>query len=131
MGLSNFSERVHDRVLRCDRYRDGKGLWEERGRVNRLCNSSWANVCVSKNDTERNNGSPLYDMLLKHTFVLCVRGGGIDPNPKIWETLMAGAIPIARRFAGGGELYHGMPVRDFCFVLFYFVLCVFFFFNIS
>jgi hypothetical protein len=41
--------------------------------------------------------------------MLCVHGGGIDPNPKAWDALLLGTIPIIQHFPGI-EIYRGLPV---------------------
>ena len=33
-------------------------------------------------------------LLAEHAFVLCVRGGGLDPSPKAWTALIHGAVPL-------------------------------------
>lgn len=33
----------------------------------------------------------------RYAFVACVPGAGLDPCPKLWEALLLGAVPIARR----------------------------------
>ena len=43
--------------------------------------------------------SAFEDQLRAHAFVLCVEGGGLDPSPKAWQAIAAGAIPIVRRTA--------------------------------
>ena len=99
---SNFEKRKK-KVLRCDRVRDAQGQWEERGKVRKLCSSSWSKWCESAHP------SPLFDALLNYSFLLCVHGGGIDPNPKAWEALLAGTIPIMKRFPGDA-VYANLPV---------------------
>jgi hypothetical protein len=44
-----------------------------------------------------------------YQFVLCPHGGGFDPNPKCWEALIMGAIPIVRRSSMSESLEH-LPV---------------------
>ena len=49
------------------------------------------------------------EMIARHAFVLCVSGGGLDPSPKAWVSLLHGAIPIVR----SGSLdaaYRELPV---------------------
>lgn len=36
------------------------------------------------------------ELLRSCSFVICASGGGWDPNPKLWHTLLQGAIPIVR-----------------------------------
>jgi len=42
----------------------------------------------------------------RYRFVLCPHGGGLDPNPKCWEALIMGAIPIVRRNSMSEALEH-------------------------
>ena len=35
--------------------------------------------------------------LSKFAFTICEHGGGLDPNPKVWEAILMGTIPIVRR----------------------------------
>jgi hypothetical protein len=98
---SHFSRRKF-KVLRCDRVRKG-GQWTERAKVRDLCTSKWSKWCDSANPT------PLFDTLKTYVFVLCVHGGGIDPNPKAWEALLAGTIPIMKKFPGDA-IYSNLPV---------------------
>ena len=48
-------------------------------------------------------------LIEQHAFVLCVEGGGIDPSPKAWLTLLHGAIPIIKRSALDSAYEH-LPV---------------------
>ena len=41
--------------------------------------------------------------------LLCVHGGGIDPNPKLFSAIIAGAIPIMRDYPGA-VMYDNWPV---------------------
>ena len=52
------------------------------------------------------------DTVQKYSFVLCAHGGGIDPNPKLFTVLVAGAIPIIRAEPewGFASIYEGWPV---------------------
>ena len=42
-------------------------------------------------------------------FLLCVHGGGVDPNPNLFQALLAGVIPIMGPFAGQ-TMYKDLPV---------------------
>lgn len=37
------------------------------------------------------------EKMAAYQFVLCPHGGGLDPNPRCWEALLAGSIPIVKR----------------------------------
>ena len=92
------------RAVDIGRQRQG-AQFEERARVRQLCNSSrwpWCDVAEpSKED--------FIGVLKKYPFVLCVHGGGIDPNPKLFSAIIAGAIPIMRDFPGA-IMYDNWPV---------------------
>ena len=45
----------------------------------------------------------------EHRFVICAEGGGLDPSPKAWVSLIHGAIPIIRRTALA-DAYAHLPV---------------------
>ncbi len=45
----------------------------------------------------------------EYQFVLCPHGGGLDPNPKCWESLLMHAIPIVKRNTMSEALAH-LPV---------------------
>ena len=48
----------------------------------------------------------------KYMFTLCISGGGIDYNPKLWEALLIGVIPIIKENKPYTDLYinHDLPV---------------------
>ena len=107
----SFDMKTHkDKVLRIDRQRhngDSKiTTWLDRHIVAGLCSSEWNAFCV-----HGSAGKPLdfQNLLSQYSFVLCVHGGGIDPNPKVWQTLVAGSIPIIANFAGD-TMYSDFPI---------------------
>lgn len=105
VGQVRFSQRLQQRVLQSDRVRIG-AQWEDRSRVHGYCLGPWASFC----DAKQTKGAREYALLLqRYPFVVCVHGGGIDPNPKMWEALIAGTIPIIQRFPGDA-MYKDLPV---------------------
>ena len=109
---SNITDRPL-KVLQCDRLgyngvidRHGP-QWAARRIVLDKCTTVWKDFCVS--NTRAGAGQQFHSLLRSFSFVLCVHGGGVDPNPKAWETLMAGSIPIIEHF-GGDSLYYDLPV---------------------
>ena len=38
-------------------------------------------------------------------FTLCVHGGGLDVNPKLWEAILVGVIPIIRETKPYTDIY--------------------------
>jgi hypothetical protein len=105
-------------VFNCDRVRTGIGQWENRRFVSRLCLGPWKAFCAHcgevRNTTESLERSiPLENLenftipqrrfmqlARKNPFLLCVNGGGIDPNPKVFTALFAGVIPIILDYPG-------------------------------
>jgi hypothetical protein len=94
------------RVLSCDRVRDGLGVWSTRARVKSYCESNWTAFCDLRVDIAR---ADFLAEISKYPFIACVRGGGIDPNPKLWSALLAGVIPIIETFPGD-SMYASLPV---------------------
>jgi len=48
-------------------------------------------------------------LVSEHMFHICVHGGGIDPSPKAWETIILGSIPIIEHSSLDGA-YSQLPV---------------------
>ena len=42
--------------------------------------------------------------------MFCGKGGGIEPNPKVFTSILLGVIPIVKRFVNCDILYEGLPV---------------------
>jgi len=92
-------------ILFTNRVRSGIETWDERGQVSRLCNGSWSSFC-----SVREFPSAIYEnQLQQYRFLLCIHGGGIDPNPNAWLALTNGVIPIMRHFPSD-NIYDGLPV---------------------
>ena len=92
------------RAVDIGRQRHGS-QFEERHRVRQLCNSSrwpWCDAAYTRKED-------FLGVLKKYPFVLCVHGGGIDPNPKLFSAIIAGAIPIMRDYPGA-VMYDNWPV---------------------
>ncbi len=84
------------KILCGHRVRDG-AQWALRKSVLSIAKNEWAQWC-----TIVEGELPFKEylkMLSRHTFVLCVEGGGVDPSPKAWQAILHGAIPIIRRNA--------------------------------
>lgn len=95
----------HPRILCAHRVRDGR-QWEPRRRVTELAKSHWRSFVTV---LEEPVGETEFEALIRnHAFVLCVEGGGLDPSPKAWQTLLNGSIPIMRRTAVS-EAYSVFP----------------------
>ena len=68
--------------------------WDARRYVTKLAKENWSEFStVVENELDE---SEFNTLLGQHAFVLCVEGGGLDPSPKAWLTLLQGAIPIIR-----------------------------------
>jgi len=87
-------EARHRRILCAHRVRDG-AQWEVRKRVTALAKSHWASFVTILEDPV--SEAEFEELIRAHAFVLCVEGGGLDPSPKAWQTLLNGAVPIVRQ----------------------------------
>lgn len=67
----------------------------DRKLCNRLCRV-WKCADLFTNEVPRKK---FLRMIRKYTFVLCARGGGIDPCPRLFEILLCGSIPIVKTSA--------------------------------
>lgn len=108
INLSTLLNPINGRpllVLQSDRIRDGL-QWLDRVHVRRLCQTSWASFCVSNTSSP---GTDFFTLVQKYPFVVCVHGGGLDPSPKAWESLLLGSIPIMQHYPGDGP-YRELPV---------------------
>lgn len=81
------------RVLCGHRIREGE-QWETRRRVTELCKGPWRSFCTL---LEEDVPEPeFFELVAGHAFVLCTEGGGLDPSPKAWQSILHGAVPIVR-----------------------------------
>jgi len=84
----------HRRILCAHRVRDG-AQWDIRKQVTALAKTHWRSFVTVLEDPV---GEDEFEALIRaHAFVLCVEGGGLDPSPKAWQTLLNGAVPIIRK----------------------------------
>ncbi|MEH6645593.1 hypothetical protein [Sulfitobacter sp.] len=82
------------KVFCAHRHREG-AQWEPRRRVSDLATGPWA-AFTTHPEIELPEAQ-FFTQIEAHSFVLCVEGGGLDPSPKAWSTLLNGAIPIIRK----------------------------------
>ena len=64
---------------------------------------------------QRGNNGKFLDQILRHRFVLCPPGNGVDTH-RMWEALAAGAIPVVLR-SQAMKLFESLPilfVEDYC-----------------
>lgn len=83
---------------------NGYGQWNDRFMAMTMCQN--LPFCDIQTSTPP---SSFLEMIQKYPFLLCVHGGGIDPNPCAFSALLAGVIPIIAPFPGQG-IYRGLPV---------------------
>lgn len=82
--------------------------WAERQYVNKLCGGFWSKHYI-KTHTQ-NQLKPLsheyyLKLLSECMFTVCVHGGGLDVNPKLWESLLVGVIPVIRENKPYTDIY--------------------------
>jgi hypothetical protein len=76
------------------RTRDGEGQWKKRSIVDKLCKNEWASF-VKFIDQEISH-TAFINELKKSKFCLCIQGGGYDPCPRFFESILHGVIPIVQ-----------------------------------
>jgi hypothetical protein len=76
------------------RIREGP-QWEDRKKATYLCKNNWSSFvkCI---DYEIPHEDYILE-LKKSKFCLCIHGGGYDPNPRFFECILYGTIPIIQR----------------------------------
>jgi hypothetical protein len=99
-----------NKPLKCtnfNRTRDGKGQWKERGDVLKFCKNNWSNFFIS---SEHKNHNEYLKTMGKYLFTICVHGGGLDVNPKLWEALLIGVIPIIKENKPYTDIYERLDL---------------------
>ena len=72
--------------------------WQDRWKAQEMCaNISFCIRPMPHVAGENMNRSSYLSLVGSIPFVACVHGGGLDPSPKAWESIMAGSIPIVQR----------------------------------
>eukprot|EP00601_Ochromonadales_sp_CCMP2298_P016600 CAMPEP_0173229914 /NCGR_PEP_ID=MMETSP1142-20121109/7426_1 /TAXON_ID=483371 /ORGANISM="non described non described, Strain CCMP2298" /LENGTH=421 /DNA_ID=CAMNT_0014158879 /DNA_START=220 /DNA_END=1481 /DNA_ORIENTATION=- len=98
-----------------DRVRDGRGQWADRARAVKLCAEMGAkgwDYCLQPSEKGLQDGvshDAFVSLLSSVPLVACVHGGGVDPSPKAWESILVGSIPIVQRLTIGDSYAH-LPV---------------------
>ena len=91
--------RLHTRpasLLLSHRVRKGP-QWDLRKSVTSIGKQNWNEFTTI---LEEECAEPEFEQLIqRHAFVACVEGGGLDPSPKAWQSILNGAIPIIRNSA--------------------------------
>ena len=105
----NINKKKPLKITNFNRVRSGIGQWQERGDVLELCNTVWKKHCIEH--TNMSHSLYLKEMG-KYLFTICVHGGGLDVNPKLWEALIIGVIPIIIENKPYTNIYrkHDLPV---------------------
>jgi len=81
------------RVFCAHRVRQG-AQWDVRRQVTKTCQQYFGAFCNVA--TDELTVHEFEHALGNHVFVICAEGGGIDPSPKAWQSIMHGAIPIIK-----------------------------------
>jgi len=74
-----------------------------REKVNHLCVTDWKDFCDYFATLPHDKYA---ETMSEYKFCLCVQGGGIDPCPKLWHSIMMGTIPIVKRSSLSEALDH-------------------------
>ena len=90
------------KMLFANRVRDG-AQWQDRVHASTACHA------LPHCDVARVRKPQYFRTIKRYPFLLCVHGGGLDPNPNIWQALIAGVIPIMAPFPGM-SMYKDWPI---------------------
>ena len=87
---------IRERPLKafCAHYVRKGPQWENRRAVMRLATGDWSAFVEVHEQIPYDDFFPT---LQRYPFVICAGGGGLDPCPKAFTALLAGAIPIIER----------------------------------
>jgi len=88
-----------------DRIRGGS-QWSDRVIVKNLSNSNWVDFV----DYGEFPTHEICQVLNNYSFSFCPKGGGLEPNPKIFTSIYCGVIPIVKTFVNSESLYKDLPV---------------------
>jgi hypothetical protein len=102
LKFENIDENKPLKVTNFNRIRTGKGQWTERANVMNLCKTNWSEFFIDVNNT---NHRQYLQLMGSQLFTICVHGGGLDVNPKLWEALLIGVIPIIRENKPYTDIY--------------------------
>ena len=109
LNYENIDTNKDLKITNFNRTRDGTGQWKERGDVSKLCETSWKPFVAY---IETTNHKKYLEKMGRYSFTLCVHGGGLDVNPKLFEALLIGVIPIIKENKPYTDIYteHNFPV---------------------
>ena len=77
--------------------------FKERRDVLSLCQTTWSKHYHKS--TLSKSHSEYLEIMGSCLFTICVHGGGLDVNPKLWEALLIGVIPIIKENKPYTDLY--------------------------
>ena len=110
LKFENIDTKKPLKITNFNRTRSGKGQWEERGHVKKLFEKYW-NKFIVINSSEQNTKHDEYLKIMgNYSFTICVHGGGLDVNPKLWEALLIGVIPIIRENKPYTDIYERLDL---------------------
>ncbi|CAM9090663.1 unnamed protein product, partial [Ectocarpus fasciculatus] len=96
-------------ILVVDRIRNGEGQFSDRRKMHGLCrNASFCKTALNIGEKGLSHEAFL-EQVISHRFILCTHGGGIDPSPKAWESILLGTIPIIEH-STLDDAYRKLPV---------------------
>ena len=103
LELQNINNNKPLKITNFNKTRNGEGQWKERGFVENLCLNHWKNFVE---EIKLIGDYKLYlQTMSKFSFTICVHGGGLDVNPKLWESLLIGVIPIIKENKPYTDMY--------------------------
>ena len=105
LNFENIDENKPLKITNFNRIRNGKGQWLERGTVMNLCKTNWSDFFMDFMDLNNTNHKQYLQLMGSQLFTICVHGGGLDVNPKLWEALLIGVIPIIRENKPYTDIY--------------------------
>jgi len=76
-------------------------MWDDRLEFNKKCKEEPLNKIITFKDgnnlVNKQHALPEFqDFVKRSQFFICIHGGGIDPCPKVWESILLGSIPIIK-----------------------------------
>ena len=86
----NYDTRKH-LLFACHKTRGGQGQWRDRKLADDLCKGKWNSFTNFRENIDR---TEFINELQDSKFCLCVHGGGYDPCPRFFESILYGAIPV-------------------------------------
>ena len=110
--LNYFPENIEEKKFKlgcCHRTYDDKNTkqFDERRKVSNFCHKKWNKFIIIKDNLSEND----YENFLKGCKAfLCVRGGGFDTCPKLWQVILTGGIPIVKSHYIMNIIYKEFPV---------------------